>query len=157
MLVFSFGLCEYFELEWDSPLTPKTNKQASKQRSAWVLWALVWIFTFSNGKTFMDHGRDRSGSCQRTQDSNGLTCGHCPQHKCSLEYCHLELTVVNFTISLPKTNLTKPRKLLNPELSKEIWKCDHSNESSWWVHSNGTIHVVAEKGSSFMFKHGSGR
>ena len=30
-----------------------------------------------------------------------------------------------------------PKKLPNPELSNETWRCDHSNESSWWVLSNG--------------------
>ena len=29
-----------------------------------------------------------------------------------------------------KANMTKPRKRLNPELSDEISRCEHSNESS---------------------------
>ena len=53
------------------------------------------------------------------------------------------------TLSLAKANLTKPRKLLNPEQSNEIWRCDHSNESSWWVLSNGGVHDVAEQSLCF--------
>ena len=53
------------------------------------------------------------------------------------------------TFSVPKANLTKPRKLLNPELSNETWRCDHSNESSRWVLSNGGVRIVAEQSSCF--------
>ena len=49
------------------------------------------------------------------------------------------------TSSLPKANLTKPRKLLNPELSNENKRCDYSNESSRLVLSNGSVHVVSEQ------------
>ena len=56
---------------------------------------------------------------------------------------------VYLTFSLPRTNLTEARILLNPELSGEIWRCDHSNESSRWVHSSGGVHVVAEQSSRF--------
>ena len=41
---------------------------------------------------------------------------------CSSTFCLI--------FSLPKANLTKPRKLLNPELSNETYRCGHSNESS---------------------------
>ena len=34
------------------------------------------------------------------------------------------------TISLAKVNLTKPRKPLNSDLSNELQRCGHSNESS---------------------------
>ena len=36
-------------------------------------------------------------------------------------------------LSLPKANLSKPRKLLNPELPNKTLRCDHSNECSRWV------------------------
>ena len=52
-------------------------------------------------------------------------------------------------LSLPKVNLTKPRKLLNLELSNETQRCDHLNESSWQVLSNGCVHIVAEQSSCF--------
>ena len=47
-------------------------------------------------------------------------------------------------------NLTKPRKLLNPELSNKVYRCDHSNESSRRVLSNDGVHVVAEHSSCFV-------
>ena len=55
------------------------------------------------------------------------------------------------TLSLPKANLTKPRKLLNPELSDK--RCNHSNESSPWVLSAGGVHIVAEHSSCFSKCH----
>ena len=54
------------------------------------------------------------------------------------------------TLPLPKANLTKPRKLLNPELSNETQRCVHSNERSRWVLSNGGVHVVAEQRACFV-------
>ena len=51
--------------------------------------------------------------------------------------------------SLSKVNLTKPRTLLNPELSNETWRCNHSNESSQWALCNGGVHVVSEQSSCF--------
>ena len=53
------------------------------------------------------------------------------------------------TLSLPRTNLTKPGKCKNPELSNETQRCDHSNESCQWVLSNGGVHVVAGQSSCF--------
>ena len=50
-----------------------------------------------------------------------------------------------FTLPLPKENLTKPWKLLNPELSNE--GSDYSNESSRWVVSNGGVHIDVEQTS----------
>ena len=39
-------------------------------------------------------------------------------------------STIHLTLSLSKVNLTKPRKLLNPELSLETYQYDHSDESS---------------------------
>ena len=39
------------------------------------------------------------------------------------------------------------KKLLNPELSNEIKRCDHSNENSRPALSNGGVHIVAEQTS----------
>ena len=52
-------------------------------------------------------------------------------------------------LSLPKANLTKPRKRLNPELSNETQRCDHSNKSSRRVLSNGGVYIVAKESSWF--------
>ena len=80
--------------------------------------------------------------------------GHSSQVRTQVRFCKLALTCEFVwpglkTISLPKVNLTKPRKLLNPELSNETQRCDHSNESSRWVLSNGGVHVVTEDISCF--------
>ena len=61
----------------------------------------------------------------------------------------LLLLLFFFNVQLPKVNLTKTRKLLIPELCNETWRCDHSNESSQYVLSNGGIHVVLEQSSCF--------
>ena len=50
----------------------------------------------------------------------------------------------NPSTSCQKVNLTESRK---PHLSNKTWRCGHSNESSRWVHSNGTVCVIV----NFMF------
>ena len=51
----------------------------------------------------------------------------------------------NPSTSCQKVNLTESRK---PHLSNKTWRCGHSNESSRWVHSNGTVCVITEESSS---------
>ena len=57
------------------------------------------------------------------------------------------MAALSSTLSLIKANFTKPRKHLNPELSSKALRCDHLNESSRLILSDGGVHVVVEQNS----------
>ena len=107
-------------------------------------------------------------------------CRRVQNQRYTFECCDLLLLFLSLlTLSLPKANWTKTKTkswsfrrnlkvwpsldeyflmvlfvlLLKRVhfLAKVTWRCDHSNESSWWVYSNGTLCVITKE-SSFSCK-----
>ena len=142
LLLYSF----FIETEWGSTFTVLNPVIIYIQTRQWI--ALNSAASDSPAFKRINWERQVDKSILKKANGENVSCNSIPT-VVNMPLSTSVAAIQCLTLSLLKVNLTKPRKLLNPELSNETYRCDHSNESSRWVLSNGGVHIVTEFSSCF--------